>query len=73
MGREVGEAHGNHEGRLAGVAGGGGFKEVLRAEGAGPNGTRPATVCVNGRGKVFYSNTHYGESGRPAFWAIRGW
>ena len=68
-----GEDHGNHEGRLPGIPGAGNYREYYVRKGPQHAAPGPRRFCVNRSGKVFYSNTHYGTSGRPAFWAIRGW
>ena len=69
-----GESHGNYQGRLPGIRGGGGYKEYYVEPGPGqtPPGPR-RLVKKESSGRLFYSNTHYGDSGNPAYYALRGW
>ncbi|TNF24444.1 MAG: DUF4157 domain-containing protein [Deltaproteobacteria bacterium] len=64
-----GSPHGNHDGLLPGVKGAGGYKEYYVREG---EGISPNRRIVKGgpSDQMFYSNTHYGNKGNPAFYHL---
>lgn len=65
-----GVPHGNHDGLLPGVKGAGGYTEYYVREGTGENhGTSPTNRVVKqtSTGDLFFTNTHYGRDGAPAF------
>jgi hypothetical protein len=67
-----GEEHLNNEGNLPGIAGAGGYKEYYVRKGpkdSGWGGRRLVVCDVSAR--VYYTWTHYGDNGDPAFVRIR--
>jgi guanyl-specific ribonuclease Sa len=67
-----GVPHGNNEGNLPGVPGAGGYKEyyVEPLPGATNSGLKRVVVS-DADGSAYYTWTHYGDQGEPAFVQIR--
>ncbi|MCX7748962.1 MAG: ribonuclease [Clostridia bacterium] len=62
----------NNRGDLPGVPGAGGYKEYRVAPAPGTSGAGPRRIVTNTAGdEVYYTWTHYGDSGDPAFVRIR--
>ena len=71
-GGKWGDYHGNEEGNLPGVAGRGGYKEYYVRPGPLEGGWGGRRLVVhNATKRVYYTWTHYGEQGKPAFVRIR--
>lgn len=64
-----GSPHGNHDGLLPGIKGAGGYNEyyVREQDGISPN---RRIVKRASTGDLFFSNTHYGNKGNPAFYHL---
>lgn len=66
------EAHGNYQGRLPGVPGAGTYREYYVRPAPGHGRPGPRRLVRNRSGRCFYSWTHYGDSGNPAYVVLDG-
>ena len=69
-----GELHANRDGDLPGKQGAGGYKEYYVRRGDGTDGgehPQRRIVIRDSDGKKFYTNTHYGRDGAPAFYELK--
>jgi guanyl-specific ribonuclease Sa len=67
------EYHGNNGGDLPGVRGGGGYAEFyVRAAPGTPGWGLRRLVRNDASGRWYYSRTHYGSTGNPAFVLLTG-
>jgi guanyl-specific ribonuclease Sa len=65
--------HGNNGGDLPGVRGGGGYTEFyVRKPGGAPGWGLRRLVRNTTSGRWYYSRTHYGSAGKPAFVLLTG-
>jgi hypothetical protein len=70
FGKKWGSVHRNGDGLLPGLKGAGGYKEYYcRQNGTGISPVR-RVVKKDAGGTVFFTNTHYGRDGAPAFYHI---
>jgi hypothetical protein len=69
-----GEIHINRDGDLPGKKGAGGYKEYYVRKGDGTDGgehPQRRIIIRDSDSKKFYTNTHYGRDGAPAFYELK--